>query len=162
MNYCTVTTLFLSLYLHDFYKWKTQNQNNSCPPSRLAIVTSHKKQSSSAKNACIPLVICFSQDLLSTPAKVWDNSASIKGTVLQWCTLHLTLKHILQDTKQGAIKRNTLHGRNCICQLLLYILQGDFHFLNIKCNSHHWSAGEPSCTAEQTRLTKLPLISIYK
>lgn len=77
-------------------------------------------------------------------------------------TVHFTLKHTLQDNKQVATEGNTLHGRSYICQLLLYILWGDFHFLNINYNLHRWSATEPSCTAEQTRLRKLPMISIYK
>lgn len=47
-------------------KQTNPKQNNSLPPLRLAIVPSHKKQSSLAKNAYIPLVTCFSQDLLST------------------------------------------------------------------------------------------------
>lgn len=66
------TALLLpSFYPCSYMPYINEKQTNPNPnqlpsPPGLAIVPSYKKQSSSAKNAYIPLVICFSQDLLST------------------------------------------------------------------------------------------------
>lgn len=108
ITHSIATTLFPPLYLHAFHKWKTnQLKTKTTPfPLRSAIVPSHEKQNSSARNACIPLVICFSQDLLSTQH---PTSLKCQGTFMHSRTnqtqktsrdLHLQISRLISDTGQ--------------------------------------------------------------